>query len=25
MTWAETDVAYPGLNGNCLTWKWKSK
>jgi len=22
---AETDVKYPGLNGNCLTWKRKSK
>jgi len=22
---AKTDVKYPGLNGNCLMWKWKSK
>jgi len=22
---AETDVKYPGLNRNCLTWKQKSK
>jgi hypothetical protein len=22
---AETDVKYPGLNGNCLMWKEKSK
>jgi hypothetical protein len=22
---AEIDVKYPGLNGNCLTRKWKSK
>jgi len=22
---AETDVKYPGLNGNYLTWKRKSK